>query len=113
VDGALREGQRITVTLRPPEGRGATIRPTVLEAEPGRRLRWLGRFLIPGLFDGEHTFTLDRLDDGRVRLVHEEHFKGALVPLLSRSLDRGTRAGFEQMNRALKQRAEGAARHAA
>ncbi|HKO85819.1 MAG TPA: SRPBCC family protein, partial [Actinomycetota bacterium] len=26
----------------------------VLEAEPARRLRWLGHLLVPGLFDGEH-----------------------------------------------------------
>ena len=44
--------------MQPPGGRGATLRPTVLEADPGRQLRWLGQLLLPGLFDGDHSFTV-------------------------------------------------------
>jgi hypothetical protein len=83
-----------------------TFRPTVLEAVPGQRLRWLGRFLLPGVFDGEHSFTIESLAGGRVRLTQEEQFRGVLVPLLVRSLDRGTLPAFEKMNQALKRRAE-------
>src|SRR3954466_2472309 len=39
-----------------------TVRPTVLEAEAGRRLRFRVRFArlgVPGLFDAEHVLTLD------------------------------------------------------
>lgn len=36
-----------------------TFHPVVLVAVQERELRWLGRLLIPGLFDGEHTFQLD------------------------------------------------------
>jgi hypothetical protein len=35
-----------------------TFRPTVLNAETNRELRWLGHLLAPGLFDGEHSFTI-------------------------------------------------------
>src|SRR4051812_43292780 len=62
-----------------PGGRGMTFRPTVLEAVPGHRLRWLGRLLVPGLFDGEHTFAIKPLSKGRVRLVQQETFRGLLV----------------------------------
>jgi hypothetical protein len=47
-----------------------------------------------------------------VRFVHREEFTGVLVPLLWRSLDRGTRRGFEEMNRRLKELAEGGGRPA-
>ena len=47
--------------MQPPGGRGATLRPTVLEADPGRQLRWLGQLLLPGLFDGDHSFTIEPL----------------------------------------------------
>ena len=83
-----------------------TFKPKVLNAEPNRELRWLGHLLFPGLFDGEHSFTIQPLGESRVRFVQREEFKGLLVPLLARSLDNGTRRGFEELNRALKERAE-------
>ncbi|MEA2131661.1 MAG: hypothetical protein QOJ85_4552 [Solirubrobacteraceae bacterium] len=91
--------------IAPPGGRTMTFKPTVLSAEAGRELRWLGRFLVPGLFDGEHSFRLEELAGGRTRLTQAERFRGLLVGPLSGTLEK-TRLGFEQMNRALKQRAE-------
>jgi hypothetical protein len=105
-DGEARRGRRLTLRMQPAGGRGMTFRPTVLEAAQGRQLRWLGRLLVPGLFDGEHRFTIRPLGDGQVRLVQQEDFRGLLVPLLARSLDRRTLPAFEQMNQALKRRAE-------
>jgi hypothetical protein len=77
-----------------------------VEADPGRRLRWLGRLLVPGIMDAEHTFTIEPLGDGQVRLVQHERFSGLLVPVLGRSLDRHTLPAFARMNQALKRRAE-------
>lgn len=85
-----------------------TFRPRVLVAEANTELRWLGRMLMPGRFDGEHYFRLSPLAAGRTRFVHGERFSGILVPFARSSLESGTRAGFEAMNRALKARAEGA-----
>jgi hypothetical protein len=61
-----------------------------------------------GLFDGEHSFTIEPLQENRVRFVQREAFKGLLVPLFARSLDTNTQRGFEQMNRGLKERTEAA-----
>ncbi|HLE55364.1 MAG TPA: SRPBCC domain-containing protein [Thermoplasmata archaeon] len=61
---------------------------------------------IPGLFDGEHIFEIEPAGAGRTRFVQREVFRGLLVPVLARSLDRDTKRGFEEMNRALKMRAE-------
>jgi hypothetical protein len=104
--GAVRPGERLTVRMQPAGGRATTFRPTVLEATPARRLRWLGRLLVPGIFDGEHSFTLEPLGERRTRLTQQERFRGLLVPVLSRFLERRTLPAFEQMNRALKGRAE-------
>jgi hypothetical protein len=78
----------------------------VLEVVPGRTLRWLGHLLIPGLFDGEHHFTIEPLDANRSRFVQQERFSGLLVPLFAKSLDEHTLAGFQAMNAALKAGAE-------
>ena len=86
--------------------RPSTIRPEVLEADPGRELRWLGRLPVPGLFSGEHTFTIEPTGPGRVRLVQREAFGGLLAPLLLAAIAKPTLASFHRMNHALKARAE-------
>ena len=106
ISGEVRRGARLKVRVHPPGGRGMTFRPTVLAADRNRELRWVGRLLFPGIFDGEHAFLITPLENGGVRLRQQETFRGLLVPLLRRLLDGQTRAGFEAMNRALKERAE-------
>src|SRR4051794_24244532 len=103
--GRAAVGERLTLRMQPEGGRAMTFQPTVRECVPGRRLRWLGRWVLPGLFDGEHTFTIEPGADG-VRLTQEEDFRGLLTPLLAGQLGRGTLPAFEHMNQALKQRAE-------
>jgi hypothetical protein len=104
--GEPKTGTRLEVTIQPSGARGMTFRPTVLKAESKRELRWLGHLLIPGLFDGEHSLTIQPLEANRVRFVQHEIFTGILVPLFAHSLDTDTRRGFEEMNQALKMRAE-------
>ncbi len=106
ISGELEAGERLEVRLEPPDSRGITLRPTVLRAEPNRLMRWVGHLLVPGLFDGEHSLAMHPLEGNRVRFVQHEAFKGVLVPLLARSLDKNTLRGFEEMNEALKERAE-------
>lgn len=107
--GVPRTGERLEVRMEPSGSRGMTFRPKVLNAEANRELHWLGHLFVRGVFDGEHFFTIEPLGESRVRFVQREVFRGFLVPLLSGALDRDTRRGFEEMNRALKERAEAGA----
>jgi len=104
LQGEARVGARLEVTVQPPGGKPMTFRPTVLAAEPARELRWLGRVLMPGLFDGEHGFRLEPTAGG-CRLHHGETFGGLLVPLFGKMLD-DTERGFAALNAALKERVE-------
>ena len=106
VNGRPEVDEQLVVRMRPSGAKGLTFRPTVMRVEPNRQLRWLGHLLVPGLFDGEHIFEIEELDRDRVLFIQREVFKGLLVPLLARSLDRDTQLGFEEMNRALRERAE-------
>jgi len=106
IRGRLAAGERLRARLAPPGGRAMTFKPKVLTAAPERELRWVGHLLLPGLFDGEHSFLIETLEENRVRFVQREAFDGLLVPLFSRSLESNTQRGFEQMNQALKERAE-------
>jgi hypothetical protein len=102
--GSAEVGRRLTLRMEPPGGRAMTFRPVVTEASHGKVFEWLGRLGVPGLFDGRHRFELTATPTG-TRLVQREEFKGLLVRPLRRSLDTGTRAGFEAMNEALRRRA--------
>jgi hypothetical protein len=98
-------GTQLTVVVEPPGYPPSTFEPEVLEAEPGVEFRWLGHLVVPGLLDGHHGFRLEPLPGGRARLIHDESFSGLLVPLLG-SVFAKTEVGMQQMDDALKLRAE-------
>ena len=102
--GRLAEGAKLTLRMVPPESRAMTFRPTVLAARPGQLLRWIGRLIVPGIFDGTHQFALEDLG-GRTRMTQSETFRGLLVPFTGKTLAR-TEEGFRALNQALKERAE-------
>ena len=106
ISGIPTVGERLTVFIQPVGGKAMTFRPTILVVAPAQELRWLGRLLLPGIFDGEHYFRIIPVASDRVRFEHGERFSGILVPLAKSSLNGGTRAGFVAMNEALKARAE-------
>ena len=59
LEGEPVAGARIRVTVEPPGRKPMAFHAIVRAAEPGRELRWLGRVLIPRIFDGEHAFIID------------------------------------------------------
>jgi hypothetical protein len=106
VSGEPTTGARLEVTIQPSGAHATTIRPIVLKAEPNRELRWIGRWLTPGLLDDEHIFTIEPLDTGRVRFTQREIFTGFFASFHARSRNTDTRRGFREMGLALKLRAE-------
>jgi hypothetical protein len=105
LDGDLHAGATLNVRIAPPDARPMSFKPIVLAAEPERELRWLGRFIVRGLFDGEHSFQIEALPGGRSRFVQAERFSGLLVGAFSSTLDK-TELGFEEMSASLKSRTE-------
>ena len=103
--GTLEPGARLALRMQPVGASATTVRPHVVEATAGQRLRWLGRLGVPGVFDAEHDFTLQPQGSGTM-LVQREVFRGVLVPLFSRMLSRTTLPAFVAMNEALKEKVE-------
>ncbi|MBN1561834.1 SRPBCC domain-containing protein [candidate division KSB1 bacterium] len=106
IKGNVQVGKRIQAVLQPPNKKGLTFRPQIIKLVPRREFRWYGVLGFRGLFDGEHIFELHPSQAHKVRFVHREVFKGILVPLILKYVGSNTREGFEQMNRALKERCE-------
>lgn len=99
-------GNKIEVLLTPPDKKGMTFKPTVLAFDSVHQLRWIGKLLIKGLFDGEHTFILKDNKDGTTTFIQFERFRGILIPFMAKMLNENTLNGFNQMNEALKIRCE-------
>lgn len=106
VVGDPKQGARLQIEVQPSGGKTMRFSPVVLVTETNRELRWLGSFLFPGLFDGEHAFIIEPMGENKVRFQQNEQFNGILVRVFRASLDRDTKRGFEEMNQALKARAE-------
>jgi hypothetical protein len=106
IRGKAKQGEQLEIFIQSPGGNGMTFRPVILALQPEHELRWMGRLILPGVFDGEHQFQIEPIGERRTRLIHREVFSGLLVPLLWRNLDTQTRQGFEEMNHALKSHVE-------
>lgn len=102
--GVFTPGEQLTIQVHLGD-RVMTIRPTILVIQPEKELRWIGRLLIPGIFDGEHSFVIEPAGENRVRLIQQETFNGLLVPFSGFLLD-DTEQSFNAMNLALKERVE-------
>ena len=103
--GNIREGEFLKVQIQPPGRNAMMFQPKVLKAGANQELRWKGKLLMPGLFDGEHSFLLKEISPQKTKFIHSEKFTGILVPLFKNVL-KDSKRGFELMNEALKKRCE-------
>jgi hypothetical protein len=103
VQGEAKEGAKLQIHLTTPAGRNRTYDPKVTRVEPEKELRWLGK--VPGFLSGEHIFAIEDMESGRVKFVNREIFGGMLSSFFKDTDD--VKAGFEEMNKALKARSEG------
>ncbi|HUL86169.1 MAG TPA: SRPBCC domain-containing protein [Actinomycetota bacterium] len=104
VRGRAEVGATLDVTFLRSGDRTTKMHPRVLVAEPGREFRWLGRLLMPWVFDGEHRFEIHEDEPGRVRFVQAERFRGVLVPFFRHLIEVDTLTTFGEVNEALAAR---------
>ncbi|MBS0253252.1 MAG: SRPBCC domain-containing protein [Proteobacteria bacterium] len=98
-------GGKLEVVLELPGGKPQTFRPVVTEIVPEQMFCWRGTLPIPGLFTGEHRFSL-ATEGQNTRFTQSEAFSGLLVPFVGGVLA-ATERGFHAMNEKLKVRSEG------
>ncbi len=106
ISGHPEKGERIKARLQPANSKGMNFSPVILQNAPNQELRWIGKLMIPRLFDGEHTFQIQDNGNGTVTFRQYEHFRGLLIPFFKKMLDVDTKASFDLMNQKLKERAE-------
>jgi hypothetical protein len=105
ISGERKLGNRLTVSINPPGGKGMTFKPNILTLEANKEFRWKGKLGINGIFDGEHYIILESVDKDITKFIHGEKFSGLLVPLVGKMLDK-TQKGFQLMNESIKNECE-------
>ena len=106
ISGKPTKDEKLEVYMPDPRGGTMVLTPTVLVAERDRELRWLGKS-EGDAFNGEHRFLIEPIENNnKVHFVQSEKFTGSMVASLEGWLDTAIKQNFEDMNRALKQRAE-------
>ena len=103
-EGELVVGESLKLTMQPVGKDQQSFSPELLALAPHKKLVWRGRLWIPWLFDGTHTFSIERIDARSVRFIQHEDFAGMFVPFVGFE---PYHQGWELMNAALKRRAEG------
>jgi hypothetical protein len=101
--GHVREGERIEIRIEPTGQRAVSMKPRVTAVDEPRKLEWVGKLSIPGVFAGRHAFELVPVDDGATRVINTEGLSGLSVRWV---VDDETVDDYEAMNRALKERVE-------
>jgi len=82
------------------------LSPTLIRIVGARELRWITISPNPGEFSAEHIFILKPTEDGGTHLYHNEIFDGAIVEGMWPALDTNARQAYNDLNKALKKRAE-------
>lgn len=106
VVGDANLGSKIEVNIKTMNGKKRTYYPIITKCETNSELRWKGKSILPGVFDGERIFILERSVDEKVSFSHKEIFSGLGVKFVGNKLDEKLRDSFVRMNEALKIRAE-------
>ena len=106
IKGSPTLGTKLEIHLHTSSGKSRTYRPTVTKVKPHQELRWFGKSIIPGIFNGERIFTLEPLKTNQVRFVHMEIFTGLGVAIVGDRLDKDMYQSFVKMNDAFKEKVE-------
>jgi hypothetical protein len=104
--GPPTEGSKIDIYIETPSGKNRKYSPRITRVEEGRELRWFGKSSLPGFLNAEHIFIIEELQPERVHFIQRELFDGLLTRVFGKGVDTDIRQGFQDMNDALKKRAE-------
>jgi len=106
IEGEQWVGGVLTVRMKQQNGKSMTFKPVIAVYENATKLIWKGQLFMPGLFDGEHGFSIIENRDGTSLFKQWETFGGILLPIFGQKLLDDTKKSFEDMNEALKEYVE-------
>ena len=106
VVGDAKLGSKIMVKIQTVRGKERTYYPIITKFEIDKELRWKGKSFLPGIFDGERIFIIEKSTNNQVSFLHKEIFTGLGVKFVGDKLGKDLKESFDKMNISLKSRAE-------
>ncbi len=106
IQGTAIAGQNLKTQIKIGDKKVQKFKPKVLVVNENEHFRWKGKLFFKGLFDGEHYFIVEKMDDNRTKLIHGENFSGLFSKPILKMIKEDTLKGFAQMNQALKSKVE-------
>ncbi|MDA9262386.1 SRPBCC domain-containing protein [bacterium] len=79
IEGIPLKGNQLKATIG-----NMKFKPNVLESIPNKKLVWLGKLFIKGVFDGEHSFEIIKQSTNCL-FIQKENFRGLLVPFFKKN----------------------------
>ncbi len=104
VHGALKEGEFLNIKVVLSNGKAQLVEPKVERVVSGKEVYFLAKSGF--LFTGQHYFIFEAISPTATRVTHGEIFSGVIPFFLWHKIKKVFIASFEQMNGALKLRAE-------
>lgn len=101
-----KKNRSLMVKLVQGNNKPMVFKPRIIQEKKEEIFSWQGKLFLKGLFDGHHSFKLQKIEANKTLFVHSEEFKGILVPLLKKSLQTNTTSAFNAMNKAIKKQCE-------
>lgn len=109
ISGDAELASTLQLTLAMPGRPSAKVKATLTEVVPARRLCWHGNVGGDWLFAGTREFDLDPQPRGPMLFTHVEDVTGLLFPVCRAVMGPAIQQHHENLNEALKRRAEGQA----
>ena len=106
VVGDAKLGSKIMVKIQTVRGKERTYYPIITKIDIDKELRWKGKSFLPGIFDGERIFIIEKSTNNQVSFLHKEIFTGLGVKFVGDKLGKDLKESFDKMNISLKSRAE-------
>ena len=107
IAGDVAVGSTLAMTLAMPGRPSAKVKAKLTEVDPGRRLCWHGTVGGERLFAGTREFAIETQPDDTVLVTHVEEVTGWLFPVFRAVMGSAIQAHHDNLNSALKERAEG------
>jgi len=102
--GKAEQGENVELFFERSGTKEIKLKSTITKLEPEHEWIWKYDVIWSGLFQGEHSFAVEKIDENHTRFVQNEVFTGLLVPIFLKESE--TISGFVAMDKALKARAE-------
>lgn len=107
IEGNLRPGRSLYIETKNVNDNHATYRAIVTKVVENRELSWKGKLLMSGIYDSERFFVITSISKNRSLFTFRGNYTGLLVPMFWVLVKKNEAYDYEQMNKALKIRAEG------